>query len=177
MNQGFRLYLRELKASDVNENYLEWFNDNAVLKFLEVKKGQLTTESVIEYIENGRETKSYFMYAICTVEGDKHIGNIKVGPINYQHMTSDLVAVIGDTSQWGKGYGVEAIKLGNKLAFEKYNIRKLSGGIYSGNKGSVKAYTQAGWIIEGTLQNHFMNGHKYADKILVSCFNPAYVSQ
>jgi len=143
-----RIYLRELTHSDVTEEYLSWFNTDEVIEFLEVKKGQLNVQNVKDYMDHGINTSLYYMHAVCLVENDKHIGNLKVGPINKKHMLSDLVTVIGDKEQWGKGLATEAIKLGNKLAFEKYNIRKLTGGMYASNIGSIKAYTKAGWIIE-----------------------------
>ncbi|MGJ8661941.1 MAG: GNAT family N-acetyltransferase, partial [Bacteroidota bacterium] len=122
----------------------------------------------------GRETKQFYMYAVCLTESGKHIGNLKVGPIDYKNMNSDLVTVIWDRNEWGKGLATEAIKLGNKIAFEEYNIRKLTGGMYSSNVGSIKAYTKAGWIIEGTLQNQYVLNGKLEDRVMVSCFNPCY---
>lgn len=170
---GPNLFLRELKDSDVCEEYLSWFRDDEVTRFLEVDGKALTVESVKEYIRSGRDSRRYFMYAICLTEG-KHIGNLKVGPIDWKHSLSDLVVVIGDRSQWGKGYATEAIKLGNRLAFENYNLRKLSGGMYASNVGSIKAYTNAGWIIEGRLFNHYVVEGKLEDRVVVSCFNPAF---
>ena len=117
------------------------------------------------------------MYAVCLIENDQHIGNLKVGPIDNKQKISDLVTVIWNKAYWGKGLASEAIKLGNKLAFEKHNIRKLNGGMYSDNVGSIKAYTRAGWIIEGTLQNHYMHNGKLQDRVIVSCFNPSYFSE
>lgn len=108
------------------------------------------------------------MYAICLKEDGRHIGNLKIGPIEWKHGTSDLVTVIGDREQWGKGFATEAIKLGNKIAFEKYNIRKLSGGMYASNVPSIKAYTNAGWIIEGRLFNHYVHSGKFEDRVIVS---------
>jgi len=170
-----RLYLRELTEADVNENYIGWFRDEKVTGFLEAKN--LTRESIIEYMNHGIATKTYYMYAICDNQNDKHIGNVKIGPIDLKHNTADLVTVIGDTNYWGKGLGTEIIKLGNKVAFEKYDIRKLSGGMYSDNIGSVKAYTKAGWVIEGRLLGHYQLNGKILDRVMVSCFNPKYFSQ
>jgi [ribosomal protein S5]-alanine N-acetyltransferase len=170
------IFLRELLESDVNSNYLEGFSDEIVTSFLEVDGKNLTKEDVIEYMNYGRATKSYFMYAVCLKHNNQQIGNLKIGPIDYNNMLSDLVTVIWDKNYWGKGLATEAIKLGNKLAFEEYNIRKLTGGIYSENIGSIKAYPKAGWIIEGKLQNHYIVGGKLEDRILVSCFNPAFFS-
>ena len=172
MSLKTNIYLRELLESEITETYLSWFKDDKVTEFLDAKN--LTRQNVIDYIKAGKSSKLYFMYAICDKDNDKHIGNVKIGPINYEHMTSDLVTFVGDTNYWGKGIATRAIKLGNILAFERFNIRKLTGGINSDNVGSIKCYTKAGWIIEGTLQNHYIVNGKYQDRVCVSCFNPNF---
>jgi len=169
--------LRPLKEEDVNEEYLSWFRDKEVTKYLGVDGDSLTVDIVKDYIKKGLDTKSYFMYAICLEENGKHIGNLKIGPIDYKHAYSDLITVIGDRTQWGKDLASEAIQLGIKLAFEKYNMRKLSAGIISGNIGSIKAYTKAGFIIEGTLKDQYVIDNEYQNRVLVGCFNPNYVQK
>ncbi len=170
-----RVYLRELTHDDINDNYLSWFRNNEVTSFLEVDGNSLTYQMVADYIDEGRDNGSYFMYAICLVENDLHIGNLKIGPINHKHRVADLVCVIGDRSQWGKGLATDAIMLGNNLAFEKYDIRKLHGQIYADNVGSVKAYCKAGWIIEGVIEGRYLTPNGPMDQLLVSCNNPAYL--
>tara|TARA_B110000196_G_C21121854_1_gene653643 strand:+ start:1409 stop:1933 length:525 start_codon:yes stop_codon:yes gene_type:complete len=169
-----KIFLRELNHDDINKYYLDGFKNDDVIKFLEIDGKNLTKEKVIEYIDLGKKIKSYYMYAICLKENNKQIGNLKIGPINRKHMLSDLVTVIWDRSQWGKGLATVAIKLGNKIAFEKYNIRKLTGGMIADNIGSIKAYTNAGWFIEGELQNHYIIEGKLKNRIVVSCFNPSF---
>jgi len=169
-----RVYLRTLRITDVNENYLNWFNDSDVTKFLEIRGKDLSKDIVRNYIQEGRKTKSYYMYAICLSKNKRHIGNLKIGPINYKHKVSDLITVIGDKDYWGQGLGAEAIKLGISLAFKKHKIRKLSAGVYSGNIDSIKAYKKAGFIIEGRLKEQFIVDGKYHDRIIIGCFNPDY---
>jgi [ribosomal protein S5]-alanine N-acetyltransferase len=170
-----KVYLRKLTPEDVNEQYLAWFLDADVTKFLSVNGETLSQKTVIDYIQYGINTHTYYMYAVCLVENDKHIGNLKMGPINLQHKFSDLVTVIGDKEQWGKGLATEAIILGNNLAFNEYGIRKLTGSIYSDNIGSIKAYTKAGWFVEGTLKGQFLDERgRYQDEIFVGCFNPQF---
>jgi [ribosomal protein S5]-alanine N-acetyltransferase len=170
-----RVYLRNLTHDDVNEYYLSWFKDNIVTSFLEVDGNTLTKKMVEEYIDLGIESKSYTMQAICLVEDNKHIGNLKIGPINHKHKVSDLVCVIGDKNYWGKGYATDAIMKGNKLAFDNFGIRKLHGQIYADNIGSIKAYCKAGWIIEGVIEARYLVEGKPMDQILVSCNNPEYI--
>jgi [ribosomal protein S5]-alanine N-acetyltransferase len=170
-----RIYLRELTKEDVDEKYLSWFSDANVTQFLSVDGSNLTKQTVVDYINHGIQTKTYFMYAICLKENDTHIGNLKIGPIHPIHGFSDLVAVIGNKEYWGKGLATEAITVGNELAFNTYNIRKLTGSIYSENIGSIKAYTRAGWVIEGILKSQFLDDKgKYQDEVFVSYFNPKF---
>lgn len=171
-DDGGRVMLRELHEADVDETYLSWFQDATVTEFLDAKK--ISREDAINYMRHGRETRSYFMYALIAKDSNAHIGNVKIGPIQWAHLISDLVTVIGCREYWGKGLATEAIRLGNRVAFETYGIRKLSGGIADGNVGSVKAYTGAGWVIEGRLKGHHLINGEPRDRIIVSCFNPKF---
>jgi len=147
------------------------------MKFYSNSKNKITKEILINSILQGKENGNVFTYGIFDIETSKLIGTIKVGPINHAHKISDLVALIGDRDYLGKGLAVEAIKLGNELSFKEFNIRKLFGGMYESNIASIKAYTRAGWIIEGRLKGHYYVDGKNEDRILVGCFNPDYFTE
>jgi ribosomal-protein-alanine N-acetyltransferase len=169
-----RIYLRRLETSDVNERYLSWLKNQKVNAYLEVDGNELKLEDIENYILEGPRTGNYYMYAICLNESDLHIGNVKVGPINQKHLVSDLPVIIGDPEFWGKGLAVEAIQLGNQIAFEEHGIRKLHGQIYRDNIGSIKAYCRGGWIIEGVIRGRYYSEGKAMDQVLVSCNNPQH---
>ena len=154
--------LRLIKESDVTERYLSWFRDKRVTRYLEVEN--VTRQEAIEYIRTHKH-----LYAIIA---DKHIGNLKIGPIDWKHKLSDLITVIGDPEYWGKGYATEAVRQGIEMAFSM-GIRKISAGIYSDNTGSLKAYTRAGFVIEGVLKEHYLLDGKTQDRICVGIWNPA----
>lgn len=170
--EGERIYLRPLVEKDITNRYLSWFRDPKVTRFLEARN--LTHEEACAYLIEGWKTGSYYMFAICLRLDDFHIGNVKVGPIDWKHRICDLVTLIGDKDYWGQGLATEAIKLGSKLAFEAFQIRKLSGGIYSENIGSIRSYLKAGWMEEGRLRGHYILEGKIMDRVCVSCFNPEY---
>ncbi|ASM74624.1 acetyltransferase (GNAT) domain protein (plasmid) [Pseudosulfitobacter pseudonitzschiae] len=167
-----RVYLRRLTPEDVTDIYIEWFRDSVVTEFLNSRN--LNQADVTSYIVEGAEKKIHYMYGIFDDETDRHIGNIKVGPIQWDNLVSDLVCVIGDRNYWGKGLAKEAIRLGNRVAFDVHGMRKVSGGIASGNIGSIKAYTGADWVIEATMSGHHLIDGKPQDRIVVSCFNPEF---
>ena len=90
--------------------------------------------------------------AICLKSSNRHIGNIKIGPINNFHQTADISLFIGEKQMWGKGYASLAIYQASKFAFEKKNVVKLKAGCYAINIGSKKAFLKCGYFIEGELR-------------------------
>ena len=170
-----RIYLRPLSTDDVDERYLSWLRDGQVKAYLEVDGNTLQLEDIRQYILEGPRTGAYHMYAICTVDEDLHIGNVKIGPIQQGHGIADLPVIIGDKSYWRKGLAEEAIRLGNQVAFEVFDIRKLHGQIYRANIGSIKAYCRAGWIIEGVVRGRYLVDGEPMDQVIVSCNNPKFL--
>lgn len=170
------VFLRPLEESDIGERYLGWFRDPEVTRFLEARN--IEREDALGHLRDGRTSGRWHMYAICRSNDDRHIGNLKIGPIHPRHRTSDLVTVIGERDAWGKGLAREAIGLGIRLAFDKHGVRKLSASIDALNAGSLRAYTSAGFVIEATLPDQFMNiandEAMLSDKVYVACFNPDF---
>jgi ribosomal-protein-alanine N-acetyltransferase len=170
------VFLRPLQEKDFTETYLSWFRDPVVTRFLDARN--ISLNDALDHWRRGQQGNAWYMYAICAVEDSRHIGNLKIGPIHMRHMISDMVTVIGDSSAWRQGRAREAIRLGIEIAFNDLNIRKLSASIDSDNKGSIKAYTSAGFHIETTLKDQFMDTAqsppRFSDKVYVACFNPAF---
>lgn len=174
---GDRIYLNKIENSDITEDVMKWFEDQDLMKFYTTSKQKITKEKLLHSIEVGKGKGNLFTFGIYTIENDILIGTIKLGPIDQVHKSSDLVILIGDRNYLGKGLAVEAITVGNKLAFEEFDIRRLFGGMYESNIPSIKAYTRAGWLIEGRLKGFYWIENRNEDRILVSCLNPKYFRQ
>lgn len=170
-----RVYLRPFVPDDVTESYLGWFRDPDVTRFLDARN--ISREDALDHLARGRKNNAWFQYAVCGRQDDRHVGNVKIGPIRWEHRVSDLVTVIGERSVWGLGHAREAIGLAIGIAFQEHGLRKLSASIDSLNTGSIRAYTAAGFEIEASLRDQFMGTEGgrpvLSDKVYVSCFNPA----
>jgi ribosomal-protein-alanine N-acetyltransferase len=172
-HHGERIYLRPMREEDCTERYLSWFRDPEVTHFLEARN--LSRDDVIQHLRAGLATQSYFMYAVCTKDGDLHIGNVKIGPIRRLHGTSEYSLVIGDRAYWGNGYATEITALSMTVGFEQYGIRKFSSGPHASNLGSLLMLLKAGWQVEGVQKGQFLLDGKPTDKICCACFNPRMV--
>ena len=168
--KGCEIHLRRLVAEDVSPEYVSWLNDESVNKFLECRFAKHTYESVKRYIQGlSEEGSDEMIFGIYRNQDSKHIGNIKLGPINKHHQHAVIGLLIGDKTAWGHGYGSKAIKLLSDYAFEKLSLESLNAGCYEQNIGSYKAFLKAGWEITGKIKSHWKDneGNRF-DEILMS---------
>lgn len=166
-----RLKLRELTETDVTVEYINWLNDPEVNQFLELRFISHTLESVKKEIQIIKQQKNIYFWAIIESQSNRHIGNIKLGPINPYHNSAEIGLLIGEKSCWGKGYGTESIRLVVQFAFQKLKLHKLTAGFYALNMGSQKAFRKNGFIIEGRLKDQYGYENQYMDGIKVGLIN------
>ena len=164
---GKRIFLRILSSEDVGENYVKWMRDEETVRFLESRWKTYTLENLKEYVNEINESRTDFLFGIFLRENDEHIGNIKVGDVDYVHKHGDVGIIIGDKNSWGKGCGRESIQLVTKYAFEELNLNSLIAGIYANNIGCYKAFLSAGYNEAGSLKKHLFYKDKFVDTILV----------
>jgi len=165
--EGEKIYLREVRDSDVNEDYYNWLNDPEIYQFLETRFFPRSQNDILNYVRKLAANPNEIFFAICDKGTEKLIGNIKLGPINWVHRKGDISLLIGNKEYWGKGIGTEAIGLVTKFAFETLNLNKVCAGYYESNIGSEKACKKLGFIDEGIYRKeYFLNG-KYVNIIRV----------
>src|SRR3989344_9220572 len=145
---GPKLYLRLLQRDDITDDYERWMNDPEVNRFLE-SRYQKTTKNGLEKFLIEHQNDTAIFCAIIAKDKDRHIGNIKLGSIDWRHERADIGIMIGDKRYWSGGYGTESIALLSDYAFSALYLRKIIAGCYSSNIGSVKAFGKVGFHIEG----------------------------
>jgi len=166
-----RTGLRPLTSEDATDEYLSWLNDHEVTKGLETGVFPSTKESLLDFIRKTSGSRENIIFAIVAKETGKHIGNIKLGNINWIHRHGELGILIGDKKSWGKGHGTDACKLLVQYAFEKLNLRKVWLAVFSNNPSAIQVYKKLGFEQEGQLKEHVFVDGQFADKILMSVFN------
>lgn len=167
-----RLILKPLTSEHLSQDYVNWLNDIEVYKYLETG-GNFTIEMLQEYLKEV-EKKDIYFWAIHKKEGNLHLGNIKIDPINMKHGIAEYGIMMGRKSEWGKGYATEATDAIIKFCFNSLNIRKLTLGVVSDNISAYKLYQKLGFEVEGIYKKHGKYQGKYCDIIRMALFNPNY---
>lgn len=170
---GRRLYLRQVRQSDADERYERWMNDPEITRYLETRFARHTVPDLRSYVETTNADPANFFFAVVLNDGDRHIGNIKLGPVNPHHRLGDLGLIIGEKDCWGNGYASEAIELITRFAFEQLNLHKVTASCYANNAGSARAFQKVGFIVEAVRPAHFLCDGVYVDAVLLGKINPA----
>lgn len=162
-----RLLLRNLDAKDVGQHYLDWMSDPEVVRYLEVRFSvPRTIAELAKFVANKNESDNELLLGIILRDSQRHIGNIKLGPICWNHNRADLGFIIGDRTAWGKGYATEAILATTRFALDELKLAKVSAGCYACNQGSARALEKAGFQQEGILHSHCVVDGEREDVLL-----------
>ena len=124
----------------MTKKYVAWMNDYEVVKYTDQKNKKHTIKSTIKFVKQKRNSKNEFLYGIYFKKNKKqkeHIGNIKLGPINFTLKNADISYFIGNRNYWSKGYTTVAISKIIKIAKNKFKLKKIQAVAANDNFGSV----------------------------------------
>ena len=144
-----RLIYTALSLNHCTQDYLDWMNDDDVVKYL-VSGGDYTYKKLEDFLIE-QEQKNIFFWAIHIKESNKHIGNIKIDPINYNKKTGEYGILMGDKKNWGKGYGNEASRRIIKYCFEDLKLKEITLGVNKDNHRALRLYEKMGFSIYNKL--------------------------
>ena len=158
MTESKKIILRKLNLkSDITKKYQSWMNDFEVHKYTEQKYFKHSLAKIRKFVREKNNSKNEFLYGIFLKKNDSivHIGNIKIGPVNFIHKNAELSYFIGEKQLWGKGYAslaiIEAVKIAKKMG-----IKKLKAGCYEKNIGSRKVLEKNKFKLEGKLKSEYV---------------------
>ncbi|WP_296814989.1 GNAT family N-acetyltransferase [Brevundimonas sp.] len=151
---GERLFLRKLTVADVSDAYVGWMNDPETNRFLETRWTAHDRAAVEAFVADKAGSATEHLYGIFLKEPERHIGNLKIGPVDARHDRAAVSYLIGARDVAGRGLATEAVRLGVRLAFERHGVGKLTAGAYADNVASIRVLEKAGFVREGVLRAH-----------------------
>jgi [ribosomal protein S5]-alanine N-acetyltransferase len=168
-----RLCLREVRLSDAEGPYLQWMNDAEVLKYTESRFRPYSTEQLCDYVARINASPDLVFRAITLRDTGRHIGNIKLGPVDWNHRFGDIGIIIGAKDCWRQGYAEESVRLLADFAFSSLKLHKLTGGCYASHVAAIKVFEKAGFVREGIRSGQYLSEGGYVDLVCLGLLNPA----
>ena len=161
-----RLIFKRLSEEHISTTYLNWLNDPEVYKYLETG-GNYTMDMLRVFVEEQYKKEIYF-WAIHLKDSKKHIGNIKIDPINLNTNSGEYGILMGDRLNWGKGYAKEASLTIIKYCFENIELDKITLGVVEDNINAVFLYKKIGFEIDEIIKGTKSYNNKISNAIRMS---------
>jgi len=165
--EGEKVRLVPLDYDKHFENYIKWLNDPAVTENLALTELPLTRIAEKEWFDQASSSSPQnIVFAIETL-GGKHLGSSGIHNVDHLHGTATTGSFIGDTHEWGKGYGLDAAKVRSRFCFERLNLRLLRSSYFEGNERSERMQIAAGFVEIGRWPKAIYRAGRYRDEILM----------
>jgi len=103
------------------------------------------------------------IFGIRLLTDRKLIGSCQLHSVDHVHRSAELQIRIGNTSQRGRGYGLEAVRLLLEFAFNDLNLHRVYLHVFSTNTAAIRLYEKAGFKKEGMLREAAHINGKYVD--------------
>lgn len=155
-----------LEPEHVGAHYVGWLNDASMNRFLESRFAVHDEASVRAFVDACLANPDVLFLGVRHLAAGRHVGNVKLD-VSRVHGRAEVGILIGDPDVQGQGLATRAISVLCRIAGEQLGLRKLTAGCYASNKGSERAFTKAGFTVEGVRPDHFLLDGKAEALILM----------
>ena len=158
---GQAISLRTLDRKDAAA-FVPWVNDPEVIRTLAIGMQTLDVRDEEAFIEKTNASEHDALFGIVVKATDQLIGSTGLDHIDFRNRRANFGIMIGEKSEWGKGYGTEATALVVQHAFVVLDLNRVQLFVYEYNPYAIRAYEKIGFQSEGILRrDHFYAGRHW----------------
>ncbi len=172
---GEKIYLRPLERDDA-PTLLPWVNDPDVIATL-IMYTPKNLQSEIDFIERAYKSDTDIVLGIALKGSDKLIGTTGLHRIDWKNRHCMFGILIGDKTEWGKGYGTETTRLMVNYAFGTLGMHRVWLHVYEYNQRAIRAYEKAGFIREGVLREDRYHNGRFFNTIVMGLLRSEWEAQ
>lgn len=169
MLKGENIGLRPLQTEDVWLLY-RWFNDRRVIEDLGARHTLfcVSMEEERKSVEKRLSSPTDRDFIIMDLENDRAIGWISLSHIDQRNAAAEAFVLIGETAEWGKGRGKEAVRMLVDHAFNVMNLHRIHLRVPEYNQRAIACFAACGFQKEGVLRDDHHHLGAYMSSYLMS---------
>lgn len=162
--KGKRLILREQREEDAP--FFAYWSISRKSCFNAALRNPTDEEEVKTCINVNHKSADSVWFTITDLEGNiiGETGLLRMFPAWHQ---TDLTIIIPDPKMQHKGYGTEAIRIMLDMAFNEYEMHRVSIGVVGLNTERWNSIRKSGFKQEGVLEEAYYYNNEYSDFIMM----------
>ncbi|RYU84309.1 GNAT family N-acetyltransferase [Hymenobacter persicinus] len=159
-------------------HFYAWLRDPEVIEYsLSVFQRLKTTEQIDEWFAATLVQPNTLNLGIYWAETNKLIGYAGLTGISTANQSAEYFIFIGEKAAWGQGVGTAVTQQIVDLGFTRHQLNRIMLTVSELNPGGVKAYTKAGFILEGRLRQAACRRGVFHDKLVMSVLKAEWPPQ
>lgn len=164
--RGEKIRLTGLNPEDV-PTITAWYQDSDFMRLLDMTAAYPRARSAMQrWLEDESKDKDVFLFAIRPLDTDTLLGFVELDSIQWTHGVGWIGIGIGDSANWGKGYGYEAVRLLLDFAFSELNLHRVQLTVFNYNEPAIHLYEKLGFKAEGIYRECLHRDGQRHDMIL-----------
>jgi RimJ/RimL family protein N-acetyltransferase len=154
--------------------FCAWFADREITRTL-LTRFPLSLKQEDEWYQRTATSQRDVLWAI-RVDGGT-IGNTGLHGIDWVNRHAISGTLIGDRSQWGKGYATEAVHLRTAYAFDDLGLERLESESLTVNVAMHRALEHSGYRKIATRRRYIYGGGEWHDAYLFELLRDEWTSR
>jgi RimJ/RimL family protein N-acetyltransferase len=163
--------LRGVEKEDI-EPVREWLTDPELLHVLGARPIPISNIDAEKLPELFRLREGRVL--AITTRDKQLVGLIAVGNFHEFNRTAQVIVLIGNRGEWGRGFGTDALRMVTKFAFDDLNLNSLEAYIPEFNSRALKAFAKVGYQREGQLRQRLFLRGRYWDVVVASAIREGW---
>jgi RimJ/RimL family protein N-acetyltransferase len=147
-----RYVLRSLEPGDVDDAYLAWFRDPALVRFIGPDLAQFTPEQH-RAVARSLDNRTRFLLLVSPRAGGAPLGFLRA-EVAPKHRRAQTTVAVADISQRGLGAMAECHRALRLFLFEKVDVQKIAFSVYGSNELMLRQIPKYDIVREGILRRH-----------------------
>ena len=163
---GRRLTLRRLEREDL-PHIREWLADPELRGMIGSTSPMGEDDAEVWY-ERIASDPARVWYVIVLDEGDRVIGEAGLLRMSDDWRTTDMTVIIGEKSEWRKGYGTEVGQLLLDYAFNFVGMHRVAIGVVGFHEPALNYWKKLGFREEGVQRDGYFHEGAFHDFVMMS---------
>jgi len=153
--EGKSALLSLFNEGHIDGQYLSWLKDVTVTRYLVGVGADTPYDDIKQFCESLIASPDDYFFAIQDRANGQHIGNVRLGGIDWSTSTSAFGIMIGEPNAQGKGFASDALRLIERFCFEGLDLRRLQFPVVQENQTAMRLYERSGYFCAGKCPQLF----------------------
>ena len=153
--EGDKVDLQPFSQNFISDNYLNWMNDKDTTRFIDKAKDNLSLNDLNFFAKNMIDSDFDYFFAIIHKEKQQHIGNVRLGPIDFNLMKSNFGILIGNKNFHGYGVATEVLELIKNFSFNYVKLEQIHFPVVKEHTAAMRLYAKTKFTCLGEIKKTF----------------------